>query len=248
MQFLAAPVRIGRSGDRVRAVIAQRVQLAEEVASSNRRRIVPVAGSEFELPADSVIGAVSRHADWNGFDEANLHDPSGHAQGARHPDAGVWVGGDALGPDIAGVAIAEGRQAAEAVHADLRGLSPPPRPAPEPVECPSAIKVDHYPMQPRASVPSLAVSARLANPAAEVEWTFDTNAFLDEVLRCFSCGQCFGCELCYMYCTAGAFSRLDPVAPGSYFALRLDRCDGCGKCIELCPCGFLSAVTRAAGS
>jgi Fe-S-cluster-containing hydrogenase component 2 len=51
-----------------------------------------------------------------------------------------------------------------------------------------------------------------------------------------------------MYCTAGAFSRLDPVAPGSYFALRLDRCDGCGKCIELCPCGFLSAVTRAAGS
>jgi ferredoxin len=49
-----------------------------------------------------------------------------------------------------------------------------------------------------------------------------------------------------MYCTAGAFSRLDPVAPGSYFALNLDSCDGCGKCIELCPCGFLSAVTMAA--
>ena len=144
------------------------------------------------------------------------------------------------------MAIAEGRQAAEAVHANLRGLSLPAHAALEPVECRSAIKVDHYPTQPRADVPPLAVSARMASPGAEVERTLDTAAFLDEATRCFSCGLCFGCELCFMYCTAGAFSRVDRAAPGSYFALNLDRCDGCGKCIELCPCGFLSAITMAA--
>ena len=26
-----------------------------------------------------------------------------------------------------------------------------------------------------------------------------------------------------------------------YFALKLEACEGCRKCIELCPCGFLSA-------
>jgi NADPH-dependent glutamate synthase beta subunit-like oxidoreductase/Pyruvate/2-oxoacid:ferredoxin oxidoreductase delta subunit len=246
MQYLAAPVRIGRSGDIVRAVIAQRMQLGEADASG-RRRCVPVAGSEFELPADSVIAAVSRHADWSGFDKIDLRDSPTHAQGARRLAAGVWVGGDALGPDIAGLAIAEGRLAAEAVHADLRGLSRPARTALEPVACQSPIRMDHYPAQQRACEPPLGVSARLANPGAEVERTLDTDAFLDEVMRCFSCSLCFGCELCFMYCTAGAFSRLDPVAPGSYFALRLDSCEGCGECIELCPCGFLSAVTMAAG-
>jgi len=62
------------------------------------------------------------------------------------------------------------------------------------------------------------------------------------VERCFSCGSCLGCEQCTMYCTRGCFTRLDEVEPGRYFTLALDECLECGKCIEVCPSGFLEVV------
>ena len=61
----------------------------------------------------------------------------------------------------------------------------------------------------------------------------------EETTRCFSCGLCFGCEQCAMFCTSGCFTRLEQPAPGLYFSLSLDACKECGKCIEVCPCGFL---------
>jgi formate hydrogenlyase subunit 6/NADH:ubiquinone oxidoreductase subunit I len=75
----------------------------------------------------------------------------------------------------------------------------------------------------------------------EVAGTVSEEQFLAEVERCFSCGSCFGCEQCYMYCTAGCFTRLEQPRPGMYFSLNLDACQECGKCIEVCPCGFLEA-------
>jgi Fe-S-cluster-containing hydrogenase component 2 len=42
-----------------------------------------------------------------------------------------------------------------------------------------------------------------------------------------------------MFCTVGGFIRLDEVRPGFYYALSLDECEQCGKCVEVCPCGFL---------
>lgn len=62
-----------------------------------------------------------------------------------------------------------------------------------------------------------------------------------EAARCLSCGLCFDCEQCFMYCNAGGFTRLEETSPGRYFAFAFDACEGCGKCIELCPCGFLEA-------
>jgi len=77
---------------------------------------------------------------------------------------------------------------------------------------------------------------------AEVAGTVDEAAFLAEVQRCFSCGSCYGCEQCFMYCTSGCFTRLEEPRPGMYFSLNLDACKECGKCIEVCPCGFLEAT------
>jgi NADPH-dependent glutamate synthase beta subunit-like oxidoreductase/ferredoxin len=243
IQYLAAPVRIDRNGSVVRAVIAQRMQLAE-AEGSGRRRCVPVDGSEFELPADSVIAAVSQEADWSDVDDLGLHCVPGPAQRGEALGDGVWAGGDALGPGIAAMAIAQGRQAAEAVHARLRGLPRPTGATPGPVASPAIVKADYYVAKERVSLPSLTVDARLARPDAEVDQTLGEEAFLDEVTRCFSCGLCFGCEHCFTYCNAGGFTRLEQVQPGAYFALSLDHCEACRKCIEVCPCGFLSAVSR----
>jgi len=68
----------------------------------------------------------------------------------------------------------------------------------------------------------------------------DEAAFLQEVQRCMSCGSCLGCQLCWMYCNAGGFTPLENPAPGEYFSFDPSVCEGCGKCVELCPCGFLT--------
>jgi len=43
-----------------------------------------------------------------------------------------------------------------------------------------------------------------------------------------------------MYCNAGSFTPVENPSPGNYFVFDSDICEGCGKCIELCPCDFLS--------
>jgi NAD-dependent dihydropyrimidine dehydrogenase PreA subunit len=50
-----------------------------------------------------------------------------------------------------------------------------------------------------------------------------------------------GCGQCEMFCTVGCFTQLEEAGPGMYFSLVTDACEECGKCIEVCPCGFLEA-------
>jgi formate dehydrogenase major subunit len=246
--YLAAPLRIERADGGVRAVVAQRMQLGEPDASG-RRRCVPVEDSEFEVLADSVITAVSQEPDWSQFAELDLDGAPGRAKDGGLLGEALWAGGDVLGAGIAGLAIANGRKAAEAVHAHLRGLPPPAPVAAAAVISAATGKADYYAPKERAALPSLAVDARLAQPEAEVDQTLGEAAFLEEVMRCFSCGQCFGCEHCFTYCNAGGFTRLEEPQRGAYFALSLDSCEACRKCIEVCPCGFLSAIPhRAAGA
>jgi ferredoxin len=137
------------------------------------------------------------------------------------------------------MAIFQGRRAAEAVHARLRGLSPPALPETLP-PTPPRVKLALYETRRRAEVSELRPAERLARPEAEVVGTLDIDTMLGEASRCLSCGGCFGCQRCWMYCNPGGYTPLDEVAPGAYFAFDHRRCEGCGKCIDLCPCGFLT--------
>ena len=238
IEYLVAPVEIKRDGGKVRAVVVQRMELGEP-DSSGRCKPVPVSDSEYELPADSVITAVSQEPDW---DELTELDPGTvWIQPAEHGKIkdGLWAGGDALGLGIAGMAIAQGRQAAEDVHAQLRGLELP-RTSQRPAVSERTIKSEYHPEKKPVTPHQRPVEERLAEPNMEVHETITRTEFLEEVSRCFSCGLCYGCENCFMYCNAGGFTRLEQVEPGAYFALSREYCVGCGKCIDLCPSGFLS--------
>ena len=90
--------------------------------------------------------------------------------------------------------------------------------------------------------PKLTGEERIATGDAEVAGIISEAQFLQEVERCFSCGACNGCEQCAMFCTSACYTKLEEVGPGMYFALSLDECKECGKCIEVCPCGFLTAT------
>ncbi len=240
--YLVAPVAIEREGGKIRSVRIQRMELGAP-DGSGRRKPIPIDGSEHDIPASAVIAAVSQEPDWEGLGEIRTGKIWIEAGSHGALGQGFWAGGDALGPGIAGLAIAQGRQAAEAVHRQLRGL-PAQSNSTSAVAPRASAKPDRYPAMPRSTSPYKAVVARLAQPDMEVQQTIGETAFLDEVSRCFSCGSCFGCEQCFMFCNAGGFTKLQQVSPGRYFSLGLECCEACGKCIELCPCGYLTPRPR----
>jgi len=236
--LLSAPVRVERrDGSLVLTVV--RMELGEPDASG-RRRPVAVAGAESELPVDTVIAAVSQEPAWSGLEELQR-------DGWLAPDStgaitdGVWGGGDVIELGICGTAIAHGRRAAEALQARLRGLPEPP-PESRPPIGPAALRLDAYPPAARAEAARLAPDDAVRLPNAEVSFGIDEEQLLTEVSRCFSCGSCFGCEQCWMFCTVLSYDRLADPAPGAYFSLSLDQCLECGKCVEVCPCGFLEVT------
>ncbi len=240
IELLVAPVRLEqRDGGVSLALTVERMRLGEPDASG-RRRPVPIPGSEFELATNTVIAAVSQVPRWHGLEEV-ADDGWLVVDGKGAVCNGLWAGGDVLGLGIVGDAVLQGRRAAEAVHARLRGLPEPNADGRPPVMA-DEILIDFYPARPRARSGHLTAAEALHAPQAEVNTGVSEEQFLEEVARCFSCGSCFGCEQCWMYCTALSFARLEERAPGRYFSLSLDSCLECGKCIDVCPCRFLRAT------
>jgi len=117
------------------------------------------------------------------------------------------------------VAIAQGRAVAEAIAAHLEGGGTARAAAPTVIRS-EKLKLDWYP------------SARpVANSAPLTEADV-----LAEAARCMSCGMCMDCETCWMYCSKNCFAKLPK---GEHYKIKIDLCNGCGKCEESCPCGYI---------
>lgn len=245
--LLAAPVRVERlPNGKLAELVACRTRLGEP-DGSGRRRPIPIPDSEYSIPVDTLIAAVSQAPILAGFEALDLHGNWMLTDGGGSVGYGVLAGGDALGLGIAGNAIVQGRRAAEELHARLRGLSPSDVTADRRVDGrphigPDRVMLDYKSETPAVHAPKLAGDERVALGGAEVSGTITEEEFLAEANRCFSCGSCFGCEQCSMFCTASCFTKLEEVRPGTYFTLTLDQCEECGKCVEVCPCGFLEVT------
>ncbi len=237
--FLATPIEIQRENGRIRSVSVQRMVLGEP-DSSGRRAPIPVPGSTYALETDALISAVSQRPDWEVLGELS----PGTTWLKAAPDGeyreGLWAGGDLTGLGVAGSAISQGRHAAEAVDARLRGVPVPAVAQQDPVSS-DMVKSDFYPASDPVVPPERPPEQWLAFPDEEPRGTISEEEFLQEVSRCFSCGLCYGCEQCFMFCNAEGLVQLEHARPGRYFVVGLDLCKACGKCVDLCPCGFLSS-------
>jgi NADPH-dependent glutamate synthase beta subunit-like oxidoreductase/Pyruvate/2-oxoacid:ferredoxin oxidoreductase delta subunit len=237
LELLVAPISIQRREGTVVGLQAQRMRLGER-DETDRRRPLPVPGSEHLVAVDAVIVAVSQKPDWVGLDGLGISDGWLGTDEAGILEDGWWAGGDVLGLGIAGMAIAHGRHAAEAVHAKLRGMEPRPASGGASIGA-DRIKTDLFEPCSPVSPAQLSPEEAISHPVAEVSLGITEDQFLAEVGRCFSCGLCFGCEHCWMYCTPLCFTRVEEAEPGAYFTLALEMCEECGKCVDVCPGGYL---------
>jgi Pyruvate/2-oxoacid:ferredoxin oxidoreductase delta subunit len=63
----------------------------------------------------------------------------------------------------------------------------------------------------------------------------------EEAGRCMSCGMCFECDNCVIYCPQDAVHRTPKAerTTGRYVYTDYDRCIGCHICADVCPTGYI---------
>ncbi len=62
-----------------------------------------------------------------------------------------------------------------------------------------------------------------------------------EAKRCMSCGLCFECDNCVVYCPQLAVKKVPKkeATTGRYVFTEYDRCIGCHICSDVCPTGYI---------
>jgi len=64
---------------------------------------------------------------------------------------------------------------------------------------------------------------------------------INEGKRCMSCGMCFECDNCVIYCPQDAIFRVkkDDRTVGRYVDTDYSKCVGCHICMDVCPTGYI---------
>jgi NADPH-dependent glutamate synthase beta subunit-like oxidoreductase len=100
----------------------------------------------------------------------------------------------------------------------------------------------HFPYQERIKRTEIGPSAEevLGHFAERMVGLTDKQA-VDEAKRCMSCGMCFECDNCVIYCPQVAVKRTPkPEATmGRYVYTDYDLCIGCHICADVCPTGYI---------
>ncbi|MDH5577125.1 MAG: NAD(P)-binding protein [Betaproteobacteria bacterium] len=70
---------------------------------------------------------------------------------------------------------------------------------------------------------------------------FTDKQAVDEAKRCMSCGMCFECDNCVIYCPQVAVKRTpkSEATMGRYVYTDYDLCIGCHICADVCPTGYI---------
>jgi NADPH-dependent glutamate synthase beta subunit-like oxidoreductase/ferredoxin len=229
MEFLVSPIEVVGEDGHVTGVRFIRNRLGEPDASG-RRSPVPIEGSEFTVPAETVIPAVSQAADLSFLPvesafEVNRGrikvDPATYATNVR----GVFACGDFVtGPTTLIEAAGHGKKAAYAIDRYLAGrtsvtVSPN-------VKITSSWRHDMpelYDVLPRQHIPMVALPARMPSTDPSVNFTtpvelgYDTTAAVAESTRCLMCNyniwfdpfRCVLCGACADVCPEGVIHMVD---------------------------------------
>ncbi|MGS0746666.1 NAD(P)-binding protein [Syntrophomonas erecta subsp. sporosyntropha] len=244
--FLVAPLEIINHQGRVNAIRLQKMQLGEP-DDSGRRSPIPVAGAEEVIPVDTVIAAIGQQVDAQGFTGLELSrwcsvdvDPNSYMTSLE----GVFAGGDAVtGPGIAVEAIDQGRKAALAIDAYLKGQTISPR-----VEFTVEFQVRPEDFLIREKISR--VSLQHVDPEVRkkdfrpVSAAFNEQQAIREAFRCLECGcvEYFNCRLISYanqyqvnpQCLAGEKHNHPESSPDPFIIKDGSKCILCGLCVRIC--------------
>jgi dissimilatory sulfite reductase flavoprotein subunit len=281
IQIHVIPVSVVKGADgRATALRVARVEWVN-------KKMVIKEGTEYDIPCDLIIAATGQSVEWDdmaGLKNArNLANIGNAFQATATP--GVFIGGDAVVPDLLTTAIGHGRIAAEGIDDYISGRPVEKRPkvdkklfdlprkmaeigikleeVHEPlrgtftsniaihnydnrsdraVVKPEELFLGHFTYAPRQlrEMNKIDVSNVLGNTQERVIPLSEAQVQA-EAKRCMSCGLCFECDNCLMYCPQGAVKKVPKAQAtiGRYVYTDYDLCIGCHICADVCPCGYI---------
>jgi NADPH-dependent glutamate synthase beta subunit-like oxidoreductase/ferredoxin len=229
MEFLVSPVELVGENGRLTGVKMVRNRLGEPDATG-RRSPVPIPGTEFVIPADTVIPAVSQAADnsflpvESSFEIARGRikvDPGTYATNVK----GVFACGDFVtGPTTLIEAAGHGKKCAYAIDRYLAGRST--------VAYQANVRVisswrhempEFWDTIPRQHVPMVPVAARMPSTDPAINFTqpvergYSATDAVAESTRCLMCNyniwfdpfRCVLCGACADVCPEGVIHMID---------------------------------------
>jgi formate dehydrogenase major subunit len=252
IDYLTAPVSISKSGNKL---IVKCIKMAQgEPDSSGRRRPGPVEGSEYEIEADSVIGAIGQRVLPDCVKELGIEtDRNGNiladADTFMTSRPGIFAAGDCqTGADIAVRAVGNGRKASASIMQYLAGE-----------EVTGEKKHFNSQMGPLDSVPESLFKGKekaekikmplidhslRVSSYTEIEKGFDYEKAIEEAKRCLKCG-CDKLEDCKLREYATRYNVDQKVFAGDRRTFTKDvsrpdikmetgKCITCGSCVRAC--------------
>ncbi len=260
IEFLAAPKRLLSGDCKaVAAIECLRMRLGE-ADESGRRRPVPVEGSEFLVTVDTVITAIGQTPDLAFTKEMELRVSGSGVIETAHQTCATSIEGIFAGGDSAGVkafvadAIASGKKGALAVHSYVQGSDAAEELRKHQIGDSGSFAarsfmstgdyaVDLKKIVPYEKINTLCFShaARESSPEAltpkesvksfrETAGGMEPPQMKAEVDRCFKCGTCTGCDLCFLLCP-----DISLLKGTKGYTVKTDYCKGCSICASSCP-------------
>jgi NADPH-dependent glutamate synthase beta subunit-like oxidoreductase len=264
-EFLTAPVEVIGKGGKVAAMRCIRMKLGKP-DSSGRRRPEPIAGSEFEMPIDTILTSIGEDPDPKplGDLEKEWNKVKAGRFGKTSKDK-VFAGGDLIDqPHTVVNAIGAGKKAAIGIDAMLRssavdelyerirvgekgsvstgkymGIGP------EQVHVVvryGDINPDYFTPAQRAQMPHLEPDKRIST-FEEVNKGLSDEQAIAEAERCFNCGACIECDNCILFCPDIAVLRAPDGGEGAGnapYKIDYEYCKGCLICVHECPRSAMS--------
>lgn len=100
----------------------------------------------------------------------------------------------------------------------------------------------HFPFTPRnmRNFVTLTADQVLGHFEERLE-ALDDKQVVAEAKRCMSCGLCFECDNCVIYCPQAAVYKVkkSEATTGRYVATDYSKCIGCHICADVCPTGYI---------
>jgi len=228
----------------------------EKDQATRRYRLSPVKGKDRFLDADLAIIAIGQIPDTSVFFESIVDKDSSRVfvdELGSTPLFGFYAGGDVIRqrPAVAD-AILSGKRAALSIHLEVNGY--------EPNRVMTSLKLGKGPslsisafvdnrgvdfgkvvgfselntlpyrkVEPHHGI-TLPPEARKTN-FREVNRGLEKDAAIDEAGRCFYCGTCIECDLCFLLCP-----DISIIKEGQrLYSVNKDYCKGCSICAITCP-------------
>ena len=243
-QYQVSVTEILRDGEKVKGVRCVRMEKkakGEEGWNSPIPflRYKPTAGTQFDVPCDMVVASIGQGTDTTGFEKATGGTPYLKVDGNyKVPGfSNVYGGGDIIKIDLITTAVGHGRKAATAMDLELRGQPPAPVVREEIIGI-KKLHTWYFPPKPQAKR-THARNGSVKGVFAEVLQPLSNEAAAAESERCMSCGLCFTCRQCMLYCPQEAIKMFKENPVGQTMFTEYQRCVGCHICAETCPTGYI---------